>query len=138
MPVPLAPPERAIVQAVNAERTARGLPALRVTRKLSRSAERHSRDQLKHDRLAHESPDGTPFARRIARVAKYRAVGEVLAFAPRGSASRGRAVVRLWMRSPPHRAQVLNPRYRVVGVGRVRGGLHGQRGAVVTADLAVR
>lgn len=138
MPVALAVPERAIVQAVNVQRAARGLPGVRATRGLSRLAERHSRDQLRHDLIGHVSSDGTPFARRVARVGSFAAAGEVIAFAPRGSASRARAVVRMWMRSPAHRAQLLDPAYRLVGVGRVRGGLGARRGALVTATLAKR
>ena len=138
MPISLPPPERAIVQAFNAQRAVHGLPALRLNRRLSRTAERHSRDLIRHDRLSHTSTDGTSLARRIARAGSFRLKGEVLAFAPNGSGARARAVVRLFMRSPPHRAQLLNPRYRVLGVGRVRGGMRGARGVVVTVDLAAR
>jgi len=138
MPVPLALPEQAIVQAVNVQRAAYGIPALRPSRGLSRAAERHSRDQLRYDRFGHYSADGTSFARRIARVGRFRVSAEVVAFMPRGSGSGARTVVRLWLRSPGHRAQVLNPSYRVMGVGRARGLLQGQPGAVVTADLAAR
>ena len=138
MAVALPPPELAIVRAVNAERTAHGLRALRPVRGLSRAAERHSRDQLSHDRLDHASSDGTTFARRIARTGRYRTAGEVIAFTPRGAGSRARAVVRLWMGSPAHRAELMNPAFRIMGVGRVRGGIGGLRGAVVTADLAAR
>ncbi len=138
MPVPLPPPEIAIVRAVNAQRVAHGVPALKAVRGLSRVAERHSRDQLRRDRLGHDSSDGTPFAGRIAQAGRYRTAGEVIAFTSRGSSSRARSVVRLWMRSPGHRAQLLDPRFRVVGVGRVRGRLGSRGGAVVTADLAAR
>lgn len=131
-------PERAIVHAVNVERAAHGLPGVRAIRGLSRLAERHSRDQLRHGLVGHDSSDGTPFARRIARVGSFAAAGEVVAFAPRGSASRARDVVRMWMRSSPHRAQLLNPAYRVVGVGQARGGLGSRSGAMVTADFARR
>jgi uncharacterized protein YkwD len=138
MLVPLAPPERAIVQAVNVERTARGLSPVRTFRGLSRAAESHSWDQLRYDRFGHDSADGTPFGRRIARVGRFRMSAEVVAFAPRGSGSGARSIVRLWMRSSGHRAQVLNPNFRILGVGRVRGRLQGQLGTMVTADLAVR
>ena len=138
MPLAIDLPERAIVHAINLERVARDRPPLRPAGGLSRGARRHSIDQLRNDRLAHDSSDGTPFARRVARVGRFRVAGEVIAFAPRGSASRARAVVRMWMRSPVHRDQVLNPSFRVVGVGRVRGGLHRRRGTVVTVDLAAR
>ncbi len=136
MPVALPPPERAIVRAVNEQRAAYGLPNLRISRTLSRSAQRHSVDQLRHDVLNHTSSDGTSFGRRLARTGHYRIAGEVIAFAPRGAQSRARAVVRLWMQSPGHRAQVLNPAFRLVGVGRVRGLLGRSRGTVVTVDFA--
>ncbi len=138
MPVDLPPPERAIVRAVNVERLARGLAPLRAARGLTRAAESHSRDVLRIGRLDHRSADGGSFARRVARAGHRGAVGEVLAFAPRGSRSDPVAVVRLWMASAPHRAALLDPRYRVLGVGSVRGSLHRTRGLVVTADLAAR
>ncbi len=136
MTVPLDLPERAIVRAVNAERAAIGLPGLRATRRLSRGAERHSRDLLRNDRLAHVSSDGTPFARRIARVGSFRLAGEVIAFVPQGPASRARSVVGMWMRSPSHRRQLLNGRFRIIGIGRTRGALSARRGAMITVDLA--
>ena len=134
--VPLDLPERAIVRAVNAERAAVGLPGLRPSRRLSRGAARHSYDLLRNDRLGHASSDGTPFARRVARVGSFRLAGEVIAFAPRGSGARARTVVRMWMRSPYHRRQLLNWRFRVVGIGRMYGALSARRGTVITADLA--
>ncbi len=137
MSVPVDMPERAIVRAINAERAARGLPGLRATRRLSRGAARHSRDLLRSDRLGHASSDGTPFARRIARAGSFRFAGEVIAFAPRGSASRARSVVRMWMRSPAHRRQLLDGRFRIMGIGRTRGALVTQRGTMVTVVLAV-
>ena len=138
MTVPLDMPERAIVRAVNAERAALGLPGLRANRRLSRGAARHSHDLLRNDRLGHASSDGTPFARRIARVGSFRLAGEVIAFAPRGSGFRARTVVRMWMRSPSHRRQLLDGRFRVMGIGRMYGALSSQRGTMVTVDLAVR
>ena len=124
------------MQAFNAQRAAYGLPKLRVHRKLSRTAERHSLDLLRSDRLSHTSTDGTPFARRVARTGIFRLAGEVVAFAQRGRRSKARAVVRLFLRSPMHRAQLLDPRFRVVGVGRVRGRLGSRGGVMVTANLA--
>ena len=138
MPIDLPPPERAIVRAVNSVRASHGLPRLRVARRLSRTAERHSVDQLRRDWMGHASSDGTSASRRIARSGSFRVSGEVIAFAPRGSASRARSVVRMWLRSPSHRDRLLDARYRVLGVGRVRGALGPLRGVLVTADLAAR
>lgn len=137
MPVHLPPPERAVVHAVNVERAAHGLRPLRVARSLTRAAEIHSRDLLRQGRVGHDSSDGASFSLRIARAGRFREAGEVVAFSPRHSAT-ARAVVRLWMRSPIHRQELLSPNYRLLGVGRVRGPLGGRRGTLVTADLATR
>ena len=138
MPIHLPPPERAIVRVVNHERKVHGLRTLRPVKSLTRAAERHSWDQLRYDFYGHASSDGTPFYRRIRRVIAFRTAGEVVAFAPRGSRSRARSVVRMWMRSPTHRRQLLDPNFRLLGVGRVRGRLGSRRGAMVTADFAQR
>lgn len=138
MPVPLAVPEAAIVRAVNVQRHAHGLPGLRATLGLSRVAERHSRDQMRRNRMGHDSSDGSSLAGRVARTGRVGPAGEVLAFTPRGARSRARVVVRMWMRSPLHRRQLLTRRYRVIGVGRVPGMMGARRGAIVTAVFATR
>jgi uncharacterized protein YkwD len=124
--------ERAVLRAVNRIRARRGLPRLRADRRLSAVATRHSRDLLVHGLLSHSSSDGTPFWSRIRRAADARTVGETL-IEFHGSSSGGR-IVRAWMHSPPHRAELLAPGYRRIGIGRVRaGGV-----SVVTADFASR
>ena len=49
-------------------------------------------------------------------------------------------MVRAWMRSSPHRANILRPRFRSVGIGIVRGepGRRRSRGATYTTDFGVR
>ena len=62
--------------------------------------------------------------------------GENLAWGvgPAGSAA---AIVRLWLRSPGHRENLLRPGWRRVGIGAPRGVFFGYRGArVVTLDFA--
>ena len=49
-----------------------------------------------------------------------------------------RRVVRMWMASPSHRAVLLSPSGRRIGVGKRAGMLGGARLAVFTADLASR
>lgn len=130
--------ESAIVWAMNVERRRHGLRSLRARRGLARVAFRHSVDQLRHDRMQHASFDGTTIVQRIRRGGNYRSVGEVLAWVPDGLSRRARRVVQLWMESPSHRAQVLQPRYRFVGVGRKHGAMGGQRGVIFTADFGGR
>jgi uncharacterized protein YkwD len=122
--------DRNIARVINQARTFTGLPRLRFSRPLTRVARAHSTDLLTHHTLSHDSVNGTPFSWRIHQVTRARAVGETIAF------FRGRptapAVVRAWLNSPPHRAELLSPAYGRVGVGRVR--RHGT--VVITADFA--
>jgi uncharacterized protein YkwD len=110
---------------LNAERTARGLTALRIDRRLTRTALAHSRDMVENGYFAHESQSGTTFDARIARTGWMRGrsrwgVGENLAW---GSLTRApaRAILSAWMDSPDHRRNILQPRFRTVGIGIVEG-----------------
>lgn len=134
IPVTLNQPELALVRVVNRERAAHGLAALRPTRGLTRAARSHSRDQMRHGMLGHASSDGTSFARRLARVGRFAVAGEVVAWSGGHGHATAARIVRMWMASPTHRAELLNPRFRTFGVGRARGA----RGTWVTADLAAR
>ena len=119
-----------VVRAVNRVRVLRGLPRLRMVPSIAFVAALHSRDQAVHGFLSHSGSDGTSFASRIHRVADARVVGEtIIGF--HGSSS-GRSIVRAWMHSPSHRAELLATGYRRIGVGRARS--HGL--SVVTADFA--
>jgi uncharacterized protein YkwD len=129
--------EIALVRTINAERARRGLRVLRPSRKLSRSADRHTADMLRRGRLDHFSWDGTPFSSRLRAVVSWSRLGEVLAWTPQAR-NRPEAVVRLWLASPPHRVQLLDGSFRRVGVGRRAGWMHGRRGVAFTVDLASR
>jgi uncharacterized protein YkwD len=121
--------ERGVHRALNRARARRGLPRLRLAPAISWVAASHSHDLLRHGFLSHTSSNGTSFHSRIRSVTRARTVGETVV-AMRGRVT-GRAVVRAWLRSPSHRAEVLGG-YRRVGVGRAtRGGL-----TIVTADFA--
>jgi len=122
--------ERAAIRAINRQRWRYGLPTLHVSNRLSAIATWHSWDMVRHGMLSHSSSDGTPFYTRIRRIVPARSVGETL-IEFRGSYG-GKAIVRAWMNSAPHRAELLSRRYHRVGVGRWR-----QRGmTIVTADFA--
>jgi uncharacterized protein YkwD len=127
--------EREVIQHLNEARAQQGLAALRPARGLNRAADRHSRDMLARDFFDHPSSDGTPFDTRVRRYAHAAMVGETLATVPDRSGGAA-TVVRLWMESPSHRAIVLDPRLRRVGLGRRWGTLGSQQTAVVTADFA--
>jgi uncharacterized protein YkwD len=138
--------ERAVVEAVNAVRVSHGLRPLTVSRGLRAAAFGHTNALAAAGLFQHESPDGTPFDRRLRRVYPTRgfsswSAGENLVF---GSAPFSAAdTVRAWLESPPHRRNLLSRTWRDIGVGAVlaqnAGGDYGDEPVViVTADFGVR
>lgn len=78
-------------------------------------------------------------AERLARFGvRGPRLGENLAWGV-GSAAGPRTIVRSWLASPPHRAMLLRPGFRRVGIGSLAGPFAGHsRARVVTADFAGR
>ncbi len=98
--------ERLLLRGINAQRADAGLTALRLSPALGRAARRHSRDMARRCTLDHGSANGTGAIARIRIfVPRARAVGEIIAMAPRA-----RSAVRLWVESPPHREAMLDER----------------------------
>jgi uncharacterized protein YkwD len=122
--------ERAVVRAINRVRHEHGVARLHAGRRLARAADLHSRNMLARDYFAHGS-----FAQRVRRFVPYRNLGENLAMTSRCSP---RLVVRLWLRSAPHRHVLLSRSYRRVGIGRRVGHLGSRRACMWTADFASR
>jgi len=129
--------ERKIVRIVNRIRARHGLRRLKASRALARAATAHSGDMLRRDFLSHHSSDGTPMGLRVRRYAgRARWVGEnIAAVSGRRTARR---TVRMWMSSPGHRAVLLAPAGRRIGIGKRRGKLGPAPRAVITANLASR
>lgn len=114
--------ERLLVKLINKERTKRGLHAVSVQINLMRSARAHSADMACHKFFSHNSANGELFYRRIIRYGYSRTgysswrAGEDLYYGS-GLLSSPVAVVRAWMKSPAHRAVILNRALRDIGVG---------------------
>jgi uncharacterized protein YkwD len=65
-------------------------------------------------------------------------VGENLAWGV-GTSAEARAIVGGWLASPSHRGNLLNPRFRFVGLGFASGEFNGHAGAtLVAANFAGR
>jgi uncharacterized protein YkwD len=111
--------ERALLVEMNRVRVARGRVALRPLAPLRRAARAQSRHLLSTGTLTHEGPDGSPFwARLVAEgFPRNRHMGENLAMTTGCEPSAARRAVAMWMASPGHRANLLNPRFRVTGTG---------------------
>jgi len=121
-----------LLREMNAARTAQHLAPLRADATLQRAARSHSADMLQRRYFAHGD-----FALRMRRfhVAGSFA-GENLAWGV-GARAAARAIVVEWLASPEHRANLLRPGFRRVGLATLVGSFSGYAGAtVVTADFA--
>ena len=112
---------RATLCTLNAQRERHGLRPLKLNKRLSKAARRHARDMVRRDYFAHDSLGGGTFLDRIRRSgylkgARSWSVGENLAW---GSNERSapRTITSMWMNSAGHRANILSPAFREVGIG---------------------
>jgi uncharacterized protein YkwD len=111
-------PRQRVVAWVNAHRAAAGLRPVRISFAVHRAAELHARDQAAMGFMTHTGSDGSDAGQRIRRQGyTWSMWGENVAYGY-GTA---RAVVRAWMNSPGHRANILNRSFRHIGVGVQRG-----------------
>jgi uncharacterized protein YkwD len=128
----LSNPEASLLQTMNSVRTSHGLAPLRLDVRLLRAARGHSADMLNRQYFAHGSVAG----RVLAHGARGPVFGEDLAW---GTSVTAQWVVSQWLASPGHRAVLLRPGFRRVGIGIAFGTFAGRGGAaVVTADFAGR
>ena len=114
----------ALHYATNAERTKKGLAPLAYSRGLRDAAFEHSRDMAVADFFSHDNPKDsakrTPWQRMAAKgvaggyraenIAKNTAAGSTYL-------SVADALVKQWMNSPGHRANILNPKLTRLGCG---------------------
>ena len=130
-PVDTTASEQALLAEVNRVRAARGLPALRTDGRLVRAARSHTQIMLRRNRFAH----GNVGARLRRFGIRGGRVGENLAWGA-GSLASAQAIVRMWLESPTHRANLLRPGFRKIGLGTGFGAFAGYDSAiVVTANF---
>ncbi len=108
-----------IIGLTNAERVQAGLQPLAINAELNRAAEIKARDMLAGQYFEHVSPSGVDAGALIRDAGyEYVLVGENLAL---GKFDHDSALVQGWMDSPGHRANILKPDFREIGVGLVYG-----------------
>jgi uncharacterized protein YkwD len=109
--------EASLLLLVNSTRAQHGLPALRVSPELERSAALKAADIRRCATFSH-TPCGSSFTRTFQQVGYLRghvAVGENLYW---GQSSLGTpsSAIAAWLRSPPHRANLLGRYWRQTGI----------------------
>lgn len=107
-----------VIALTNAERAAARLAPLAQDPRLAAAAQAHSDDMVARDFYSHTGPEGhQPWDRARAAGATHRGIGENIACGQRSPAE----VVRGWMDSPGHRANILKPDFTHIGVGHATG-----------------
>jgi uncharacterized protein YkwD len=121
----------AVLCLVNRQRAARGLPRLRDSRQLNRSAESWSRAMVAGGFFSH----GSDFTARISAVGyDWSMAGENIA----AGFATPRQVVAGWMRSFEHCQNILDPDFADIGIGVVARRLLEYRPSVWTLDFGLR
>jgi uncharacterized protein YkwD len=105
--------ESAIIRLTNAERKKAELEPLRASKMLTEAARGHARNMARQRKMSHEL-DGKRMSDRITATGyRWTTCGENVAHNQRSP----QQVVRAWMKSPPHRKNILSPKYTEIGVG---------------------
>ncbi|MBP9817327.1 hypothetical protein KBC75_01035 [Candidatus Shapirobacteria bacterium] len=117
----------------NIEREKQGLPALKYNPALSVSATKKAQDMFRNNYWAHTSPTGTtPWDFFKAENYQYSVAGENLAkdfYDTDG-------MMKAWMNSPTHRANIVSGKYLEIGIGVVNGILNGVQTTLVVQHFA--
>ena len=121
--------EQEAIEALNDVRRAHGLAPLRESGSLNASSGSYARKMLRHDFFGH-GPS-------IDVAGGFRSAGETLAYHTGWDAQPRRTVMR-WMNSPGHRAVLLSPGFRFVGMGLARGRLAGRVATMWVAHVGTR
>lgn len=103
-----------LLDATNSARLKQGESQLQPDTQLTQAAVAKANDMATKNYWAHNSPDGkTPWAFITAAGYSYSVAGENLAY----GFGDGQAVIKAWLNSPEHRANILNANYQQVGFG---------------------
>lgn len=113
-----------VVTLTNRERLKQRRASLVVNERLQTMAEAKAADILAQQYFEHQSPDGRTVADLAAAAEyEYALVGENLALGNFGSNA---ALVKGWMNSPGHRANILQTKFTEIGVATVTGTYKGR------------
>src|SRR5438105_6653656 len=112
--------EANLLAAMNSVRAAYGLGPLHADSALRRAARAHSLDELRRGYFGH----GSWAARVLGFGARGPYLGENLAWG-QGAVGSPTSVVRMWLGSPEHRANLLHPGFTRVGLAMPHGSFQG-------------
>ncbi len=115
----VAAAEQAVIDAVNAKRTKRGLRALRLDPRIAKLARARSQDMIDRDYFAHTDPDGRTISDLLRRARiRFSRSSEMIAWTQSQDLEAAAAsVVEMWMGDSIHRHEVLSKTHDYFGAG---------------------
>lgn len=123
----------ALTRLANESRKEAGLGELKSNNQLKQAAEAKAKDMLKNNYFAHTSPKGvTPWHWIKQAGYQYGFAGENLAINYETAESQHKA----WMKSPTHKANILNKNYQEVGIAVVEGKIDGKEAQITVQVFA--
>ena len=138
--------DTAVLAQLNRIRAQHDLAPLRLDAGLDEAATAHTSEMLADGYFSHDSADGSPFSKRVRRYyspagRSFWSAGENLLWST-GSLDAARAVA-MWMSSPGHRANILSPQWRDIGIAALAetdapGAFGGATVTLITTDFGVR
>lgn len=106
--------DKQVFTLVNQERTSRGLPAFQLSMTLSKASRAHSLDMACHNFASHTGSNGSFFGTRLTEAGfTFSTAAENIA----AGYPTPEKVVKGWMNSSGHRANILNPDLKFIGIG---------------------
>ncbi|MDP4009773.1 MAG: CAP domain-containing protein [Candidatus Shapirobacteria bacterium] len=117
-----------VFYSTNLERQKNGLPPLHFRSLLANSAKNKTQDMFTHNYWAHTSPEGkTPWDFFKSQNYEYTVAGENLAKDYYDTES----MMTAWMQSPTHKENIVNPKYKEIGIGVADGVISGIKTTLV-------
>jgi uncharacterized protein YkwD len=107
--------EAKLLELTNAERKKEDLPPLKPNPKLFKAAREHAKNMAKQEKLAHDLDCKTPFDRIKEAGYTFGRAGENVAYGSDGFPLAD--IMKNWMESEGHRANILHTDYTEIGLG---------------------
>lgn len=124
--------QKQLIDLTNSARVAKGLSPVSENLMLDEAARKKGENMFEEDYWAHYSPSGKdPWGFINGEGYKFVYAGENLA----RNFYTSEEVVNAWMASPSHRDNILNSRYKEVGIAVLEGVLKGQRTILVVQEF---
>jgi uncharacterized protein YkwD len=131
--------QKATLCLLNRQRRAHHIARLRENGRLDLASVRHAQDMARRNYFDHGDYVGRIKSTDYLSGASSWMVGENIAWGS-GSYATPKSIVSMWMHSPPHRHNILDPRFHEIGIGIARGAPVGgaSDGATYATDFGAR